>query len=194
MLCTLVLEDIQRHVRVASIAKHGYTEMLQKAKSEKLKKENDKDKRELRTAEKRIGELDKIIAKRYADNALGRLTDERYGAMSAAYEAEQQVLKEKRNSLTVSIEQAEKAMQEVHDFVDLIGQFTNIQELNAKILNTLINKIVIHEKTVNPDGSKSQRVDIRYKFIGYLEPLPSGMLFVGKSDTEQTAAQVPETA
>lgn len=192
-LCTLVLEDIQCHARVASIAKHDYSNMLQKAKSEKLKKENDKDKRELRAAEKRIGELDKIIAKLYADNALGKLTDERYGAMSAAYEAEQQTLKEKRDRLTASIEQAEKVMQEVHDFVDLIRQFTDIQELNAKILNTLINKIIIHEKTVNPDGSKSQRVDIHYKFIGYLEPFQGGMLFIGKNDGEQVV-QIPETA
>ena len=26
-----------------------------------------------------------------------------------------------------------------------------------------------HEKTVNLDGSKSQRVDIHYKFIGYID-------------------------
>ena len=28
--------------------------------------------------------------------------------------------------------------------------------------------IVVHEKTENPDGSKSQRVNIHYKFIGYI--------------------------
>jgi len=28
---------------------------------------------------------------------------------------------------------------------------------------------VVYEKTDNPDGSKSQRVDINYKFIGYME-------------------------
>lgn len=193
-LCTLVLEDIQRHARVASIAKRGYSEMLQKNQSEKTKKENDKDRRELKAAEKRIGELDRIIAKLYADNALGRLTDERYSAMSAAYETEQQALKEKRNQLSASIGQADKAIQEVHDFVDLIGRFTNIQELNAKILNTLIDKIVIHEKVVNPDGSKSQRVDIHYKFIGYLQPLQSGLLFVGKSDGDLPETQISETA
>ncbi|MDD2234936.1 MAG: DUF4368 domain-containing protein [Desulfitobacteriaceae bacterium] len=42
-------------------------------------------------------------------------------------------------------------------------------ELNTQILNELIQKIVVYEKTDNPDGSKSQRVDIHYKFIGYLE-------------------------
>jgi len=26
----------------------------------------------------------------------------------------------------------------------------------------------VYEKTINPDGSKSQRVDIHYKFIGFV--------------------------
>ena len=34
------------------------------------------------------------------------------------------------------------------------------------ILNELIEKIVVHEKVVDEDGTKSQRVDIYYKFIG----------------------------
>ncbi|NLI92976.1 MAG: DUF4368 domain-containing protein [Peptococcaceae bacterium] len=33
-------------------------------------------------------------------------------------------------------------------------------ELNTQILNELIQKIVVYDKTDNPDGSKSQRVDI----------------------------------
>ena len=34
------------------------------------------------------------------------------------------------------------------------------------MLNELIEKIVVHEKVVAADGSKSQQVDIYYKFIG----------------------------
>lgn len=33
----------------------------------------------------------------------------------------------------------------------------------------MIQKIVVYEKTNNPDGSKSQRVDTHYKFIRYVE-------------------------
>ena len=51
----------------------------------------------------------------------------------------------------------------------LIQKYTDITELNTQILNGLIQKIVVYEKTDNPDGSKSQRVDIHYKFIGYVE-------------------------
>ena len=50
----------------------------------------------------------------------------------------------------------------------IIWKYTDITELDAHILNELIEKIVVYEKTINPDGSKSQRVDIHYKFIGYV--------------------------
>jgi len=32
-----------------------------------------------------------------------------------------------------------------------------------------LNRFVVYDKTDNPDGSKSQRVDIHYKFIGCVE-------------------------
>ena len=32
----------------------------------------------------------------------------------------------------------------------------------------MIDRIVVHEKVTNPDGQKSQRVDIHYKFIGFV--------------------------
>ena len=51
----------------------------------------------------------------------------------------------------------------------LIRKYTEINELNMQMLNELIEKIVVYEKEDNPDGSKSQRVDIHYKFIGYVD-------------------------
>ena len=34
------------------------------------------------------------------------------------------------------------------------------------VIYELIEKIVVHEKVLDEDGTKSQRVDIYYKFIG----------------------------
>jgi len=57
----------------------------------------------------------------------------------------------------------------IDKFLPIIQKYTDITELNTQILNELIQKIVVYEKTDNPDSSKSQRVDIHYKFIGYVE-------------------------
>ena len=137
-------------------------------KTEKQKKEVSKYRRELIATEKRSGELEKILNKLYEDNALGKISDERYVTMSKGYENEQAELKEKSKYLLSEIEKADEIFTNAENFVKLIECYTDVKELNAKILNELIDRIVVHEKTENADGSKSQRVDIYYKFIGYI--------------------------
>ncbi len=164
----LVLEDIQQHASVASHHTERYTEMLTQAGAAKQKQETDRQKRELKKADKRIAELEKILNKLYEDRALERIGEERYQSMSTGYEAEQQQLKENRLALEVAVAQAEEVYSNVECFTRLIRRYTDVQELDTKILNELIDRIVVHEKVVNPDGQKSQRVDIHYKFIGFV--------------------------
>ena len=37
------------------------------------------------------------------------------------------------------------------------------------MLNALIEKIVVHEKTIGEDGEKEQTVDIYYRFVGKID-------------------------
>ena len=55
-------------------------------------------------------------------------------------------------------------------FLPLVRQYTDLQERNARILNELIEKIVVHEKERDETGNTTQQVDIYYKFIGYIDP------------------------
>lgn len=165
----LVLEDIHRNAKAAKLATQKYKDMIIAAKTEKKRQETEKCKRELKTVEKRIAELDKILSKLYEDLALEKLSEERYQVMSKRYEEEQAGLKERRNQLTELITRAESVYENIEKFLPIIQKYTDITELNTQILNELIQKIVVYEKTDNPDGSKSQRVDIYYKFIGYVE-------------------------
>jgi len=165
----LVLEDIRRNAKAAKLAAPKYKGMLIAAKTEKKRQETEKCKRELKIVDKRIAELDKIMNKLYEDLALEKVSEERYQTMSKGYEAEQSGLKERRNKLTEIITRAESVYENIEKFLPIIKKFTDITELNTHVLNELIQKIVVYEKTDNPDGSKSQRVDIHYKFIGYVE-------------------------
>ena len=88
--------------------------------------------------------------------------------MASAYEREQEALKGQREALSAKIARGEEVYKNVEHFLPLIRKYTDITELNAHILNELIEKIVVHEKQVDGDGVKSQEVDIYYKFIGYI--------------------------
>ena len=47
--------------------------------------------------------------------------------------------------------------------------YVNPTELTAELLNTLIEKIVVHEAVKGEDGSREQEVEIFYRFIGKIE-------------------------
>lgn len=141
-------------------------DMLISVRAEKKKEETDRCKRELKKVDKRISELTKILNKLYEDVALEKITEERYQSMAPGYEREQAVLKEQREVLTAQIARSEEIYENIEKFLPVIWKYTDITELTPHILNELIEKIVVHEKVVAEDGSKSQQVDIYYKFIG----------------------------
>lgn len=165
----LVLEDIRRNAQVAKLAAARYVGVLLRAKLEKEKGETVRAERELKKAEKRIGELDKILAKLYEDAALGKISEVRYQAMAPGYEAEQASLQERVSRLREQLAHTQEVQDNVEQFVPLIQKYTDIQELTPHILNELIEKIVVHEKRVEEDGSKSQMVEIHYKFVGCID-------------------------
>ena len=165
----LVLEDIRRNAQVAKLAAARYVGVLLRAKLEKEKGETVRAERELKKAEKRIGELDKILAKLYEDQALGKISEARYQAMAPGYEAEQASLQERVSRLREQLAHTQEVQDNVEQFVPLIQKYTDIQELTPHILNELVEKIVVHEKKVEEDGSKSQMVEIHYKFVGCID-------------------------
>ena len=165
----LVLEDIRCNAQVAKLAAARYVGVLLRAKLEKEKGETVRAERELKKAEKRIGELDKILAKLYEDQALGKISEVRYQAMAPGYEAEQASLQERVSQLREQLAHTQEVQDNVEQFVPLIQKYTDIQELTPHILNELIEKIVVHEKKVEEDGSKSQMVEIHYKFVGCID-------------------------
>lgn len=165
-LYQIVLEDIRRHASRAQNAEEQYLEMLVKMKTDQQKQDGTKIKVELQRVERRLSEITAVIKRLYEDLALGRISDERYEEMYQGLDQEERELKSKQETLKEQWEKTQEAFQNVEKFIPLIKKYTDIQELNAYILNELIERIVVHEKVVDEDGSKTQKVEIYYKFVG----------------------------
>lgn len=162
----IVLEDIRRHASRAQNAEEQYLEMLVKMKTDQQKQDGTKIKVELQRVERRLSEITAVIKRLYEDLALGRISDERYEDMYQGLDQEERELKSKQETLKEQWERTQEAFQNVEKFIPLIKKYTDIQELNAYILNELIERIVVHEKVVDEDGNKTQKVEIYYKFVG----------------------------
>lgn len=166
-LYNIVLENIRRQAECASGQKEKYLEMLKNQMAEKANQDIKSVKSELKKINKRIDQLYKILNKLYEDRALEKITEERYLSMNGSYENEYNELKERQNVLSQQIEKIETTECNAETFTNMIEKYLNITELNARILNELIEKIVVHEKEII-NGEKYQMVEIYYKFVGLM--------------------------
>ena len=85
--------------------------------------------------------------------------------MSASLEREETQLKARYDEIQTSLSRFTQQSKSAQDFADLIEQYSPITELDTVLLNTLIEKIVIHEHT-DEDGNKIMPIEIYYRFIG----------------------------
>ena len=124
---------------------------------------------EVSRAEKRKTELDKLFTKLYEDWVAGRITEYNFNMLSQKYQTEQQELVEKIDRLNKDLKKSQQTKVDAEKWITLIKQYANPRELTAELLNTLIEKIVVHEATKAEDGMKDQEIEIFYRFIGKID-------------------------
>ena len=124
---------------------------------------------ELKKAEKRKAEVDTLFAKMYEDWSAGRITEYNFNMLSEKYQGEQRELDVKIERPHEAMETAAQTAVDAEKWIGLMKQYVNPTELTAELLNTLIEKILVHEAVKSEDGSREQEVEIFYRFIGKIE-------------------------
>ena len=107
--------------------------------------EQEQSKRKLEKQRRRITELDAITQRLYEANVTGKLSDERFAKLSAAYEAEQAELKQSVESLSVIVEASEAQAVNVRSFLKIVKKYTEPTALTPQLLHEFVDKIVVHK-------------------------------------------------
>ena len=118
--------------------------------------------------EKRMEELDRLFRKIYEDNVNGKLNDERFYKLSDGYEAEQEQLKHEIETLKAEVSEADTEATNVSKLIAVTKKYTRIDELTPEILNTFVDKIIVHE-CEKKDGKRTQDIDIYYSYVGIVD-------------------------
>lgn len=85
--------------------------------------------------------------------------------MTATYEAEQDGLRKTAQRLKDEISVVREEGESVDRFMKLVNKYSDITELNAEIIRTFVEKIIVYEaEKIN--GVKTQRVKIIYNCVG----------------------------
>ena len=130
-----------------------------------------KKRKRLAAAQKRAGELEKLICKIYEDNALGKLPDARYEALDAQYAKEQDTLNAEIVELEKAVTGYEQSRKSAEKFIALIDKYENFDTLTNIMLNEFVEKILVHERARKGSQDTTQEVEIHFNFVGrYIPP------------------------
>ena len=163
----IVLETIQKVAEYITQFEPVFLYLF--AKKHKLNKAQElkNAKFKLEQSKARVAEIDRVLTKSYEDNALGKITDDRFERLSATYEKEQRELAESVAKAESDIANAEQDNVDLKIFLKTIRACTDLKELTPEIVNTLIKRIDVH----NPDEKFKHRrvkIDIYFTAVGLI--------------------------
>lgn len=165
-----VLESMRRILLNVQAFEKEFARKQMECYSEDKKRELAEKRRELNKAKKRIAEIDGLIQKLYEDNAIGKISDERYATLSMSYEEEQRALKSALPDIENYLETETDKTESLQRFIEKVKRITEIKELTAELVHEFIDKIVVHAPRYL-DGKRVQLIDIYYNGVGILREL-----------------------
>ena len=168
---TLVSDTLRA---IAEYSRNDRTEFIHTVQETQVAQQSadiSKKRRHLATAQKRAGELEKLICKIYEDNALGKLPDARYKALDAQYAKEQDALEIEIAELEKAVTGYEQSQKSAEKFIALIDKYENFDTLTNTMLNEFVEKILVHERARKGSQDTIQEVEIYFNFVGrYIPP------------------------
>ena len=127
--------------------------------------------KEKKKLNKRLAELDWLFSSLYEDKVMERITERNFEMMSGKYQKEQLEIEARLKEVTETLNDSYEKSQGVRDFLSLIRNYQGLKELDATIINALIDKILVSEREKLADGTVRQEIKIYYKFIGFVGEL-----------------------
>ncbi len=106
----------------------------------------------------------------YEDWSAGHITEYNFSiCCPRSTRTSKKKLETKIRQLHETMEAAVQTAADAEKWIALMKQYVNPVELTAELLNTLIEKITVHEAVKGEDGSREQEVEIYYRFIGKID-------------------------
>lgn len=168
---TLVSDTLRA---IAEYSRNDRTEFVHTVQETQVAQQSadiSKKRRRLAAAQKRAGELEKLICKIYEDNALGKLPDVRYKALDAQYAKEQDELEIEIAELEKAVTGYEQSQKSAEKFIALIDKYENFDTLTNTMLNEFVEKILVHERARKGSQDTTQEIEIYFNFLGrYISP------------------------
>ena len=178
--------ELRRLVEMLEIDESYFAQLLLRKNDEEREKDKKFLESELQKAIARSNTVSQLYEKLYEDNVIGKVSDEWFVELSHKYEKERMDLKAKIADTRHQIEELKNTNSEYGKFISAIRRFMQMDNLTSPLLRELIDHIDIFE-TEGTGKSRTQRIVIYYRFIGYIE-LPNTTKQTHIADTRKGVA------
>ena len=178
--------ELRRLVEMLKIDESYFAQLLLRKNDEEREKDKKFLESELQKAIIRSNTVSQLYEKLYEDNVIGKVSDEWFVELSHKYEKERMNLKAKIADTRHKIEELKNNNSEYEKFISAIRRFMQMDNLTSPLLRELIDHIDIFE-TEGTGKSRTQRIVIYYRFIGYIE-LPNTTKQIHIADTRKGVA------
>lgn len=178
--------ELRRLVEMLEIDESYFAQLLLRKNDEEREKDKKFLESELQKAIARSNTVSQLYENLYEDNVVGKVSDEWFIELSHKYEKERMDLKAKIADTRHKIEELKNNNSEYEKFISAIRRFMQMDNLTSPLLRELIDHIDIFE-TEGTGKSRTQRIVIYYRFIGYIE-LPNTAKQTHIADTRKGVA------
>ena len=167
-LIAVVLTDIRSKAILAQRNREALKERILAMKKTSNEEKTSLLKTELTAIDKRLAELEKLIQAAYEDKVMGRIPESVCINLLNKYEAERSEKLECKKEISAKLAASEESEKSVDDWLDMIQDYAQLEELDRATIVRLIQKIEIGEKR-EVDGHIERDINIYYNFVGFVE-------------------------
>lgn len=167
------IEELLLHTvrQVSHYVRNNEAEFVQKVREASVVRQESaikETKSQLFKHKRRHEELDLLIKKLYESFATGKIPEKHFEKLLESYDEEQTTLETKIPELQLEIDTWGADIEKTDKFIELVQRYTNFDELTNEMVNSFIEKIIVHEAD-RSTGKREQKVDIHLNFIGNFE-------------------------
>ncbi len=167
---TLVSDMLRAIAEYSRNDRAEFIKAVQETQAEHQASDITRKRKRLIAAQRRAGELEKLMCRIYEDNVLGKLPDARYAALDAQYAKEQESLSGEIAELEQTLAGYEQGRKSAEKFIALVDKYEDFDNLTTTMLNEFVEKILVHERDRKGSIDTTQEVEIYFNFVGKYVP------------------------
>ncbi len=168
VLVELLLLDIHAKAMLAQNSPAALKEKILAQKNAASMEQTKALRATLAAVDKRLAELEKLVVAAYEDKVKGVMPEALCVQLMNRYEDERRGKLEQRTQLTAQLEATQEDEQATDEWLAVIRDYAQLEELDRPTLLRLVKRIEVGEK-YEIAGETHRDIKIYYNFVGYVE-------------------------